>query len=56
MNKGLKTVCITHQELVNHEVVSGVDLCQKMGSRVFQAFPRMTADLDFQAPCLTEAD
>lgn len=56
MNKSVKTVYITHQELVSHEVVFGADLCQKTGSRVFQVFPRMTADLDFQAPYLTEAD
>lgn len=56
LSKSLKTVYITHQELVSHEVVFGVDLYQKTGSRVFQVFLRMTADLDFQAPYLTEAD
>ena len=56
MNKSLETIYITHQELVSHEVVFGVDLRQKTGSRVFQVFPKMRADLDFQAPYLTEAD
>lgn len=41
---------------MSHEVVFGADSCQKMGSRVFQVFQRMTADLDFQAPYQTEAD
>lgn len=41
---------------MSHEVVVGADLCQKRGSRVFQALQRMTADLDFQAPYQTEAD
>lgn len=55
-NEHVRTVYITHPELASHEVVFGVDLCQKTGSRVLQVFPRKIADLDFQAPYLTEAD
>lgn len=51
-----KMVCITYQELLSHEVAVGAGLCQRMGSRVFQAFQRMTADLDFRAPYQTVAD
>lgn len=55
-NESLTTVPITHQELASHEVVFGADLCQKMGSRLFQVSPRMTADPDFQVPYLIGAD